>query len=118
MRQKLMLFYTGITRSADNVLKEQKKNTAGKLETLDFMKNQAKEMPFLLNSSEYQETFKVDKKKNGESQNRYKLKALFDKTESKIKKNKNQNYNQNQEQNHEEENNQNEKNIQNEQNND
>lgn len=44
MRQKLMLFYTGITRSADDVLKEQKQNTAHKMDTLDFMKNQAGEM--------------------------------------------------------------------------
>ncbi len=41
MERKLMMFYTGITRSADGVLKEQKKNTSSKLETLDFMKNQA-----------------------------------------------------------------------------
>ena len=57
MRQKLMLFYTGITRSADNVLKEQKKNTAGKLETLDFMKNQAKEMSEILMTDGFDERF-------------------------------------------------------------
>lgn len=44
MRQKLMLFYTGLTRSADEVLIEQKKNTKNKMETLDFMRDQAKEM--------------------------------------------------------------------------
>lgn len=44
MRQKLMLFYTGITRSADGILREQKQNTAAKMETLDFMKNQADKM--------------------------------------------------------------------------
>lgn len=59
MRQKLMLFYTGITRSADNVLKEQKKNTAGKLETLDFMKNQAKEMSEILASEGFNEKFGI-----------------------------------------------------------
>ncbi len=44
MRQKLMLFYTGITRSADEVLREQKRNTERKKETLDFMRDQAEEM--------------------------------------------------------------------------
>lgn len=41
MRQKLMLFYTGMTRSADGVLKEQKANTVAKMKTLDFMRDQA-----------------------------------------------------------------------------
>ncbi len=44
MRGKLMLFYTGITRSADTILTEQKKNTAGKMDSLRFMKEQALEM--------------------------------------------------------------------------
>lgn len=44
MRQKLMLFYTGITRSADGILQEQKQNTADKMGILDFMKNQADKM--------------------------------------------------------------------------
>lgn len=44
MHQKLILFYTGITRSADTVLKEQKDNTASKMVTLDFMRDQAYEM--------------------------------------------------------------------------
>lgn len=41
MKRKLMLFYTGITRSADGVLSEQKKNTASKLDNLNCMKRQA-----------------------------------------------------------------------------
>lgn len=41
MERKLMMFYTGITRSANGVLEEQKKNTGSKMETLDFMKKQA-----------------------------------------------------------------------------
>lgn len=44
MRSKLMLFYTGMTRSADVILTEQRQNTASKLETLDFMRHQADEM--------------------------------------------------------------------------
>lgn len=59
MRQKLMLFYTGITRSADAVLKEQKKNTQGKLETLDFMKNQAEQMRDILLNEGFNEKFGV-----------------------------------------------------------
>lgn len=41
MRQKLMLFFTGMTRSADTILQEQKQNTASRMETLDFMRDQA-----------------------------------------------------------------------------
>lgn len=44
MRQKLVLFYTEMTRSADGILKEQKKNTEDKLNTLDFMRGQADTM--------------------------------------------------------------------------
>ena len=44
MNRRLMLFYTGITRSADGVLAEQKKNTAAKLDSLDDMKRQADRM--------------------------------------------------------------------------
>ena len=57
MRQKLMLFYTGITRSADDVLKEQKKNTQDKLATLDFMRNQAGEMRDILIGEGFNEKF-------------------------------------------------------------
>jgi len=41
MNRKLLMFYTGITRSADSVLTEQKKNTGAKIDTLNEMKNQA-----------------------------------------------------------------------------
>lgn len=44
MSRKLMLFYTGITRSADSVLTEQKKNTQSKIEVLNEMKQQAGSM--------------------------------------------------------------------------
>lgn len=44
MKQKLMLFYTGITRSADEVLAEQKKNIDKNVETLAAMKDQAQIM--------------------------------------------------------------------------
>ena len=42
--RKLVLFYTGITRSADEVLTEQKKNTRNKIDVLNEMKDQANEM--------------------------------------------------------------------------
>lgn len=57
MRQKLMLFYTGITRSADNVLKEQKKNTADKIAVLDYMRDQAKSMCSILSTEGFNEKF-------------------------------------------------------------
>ncbi len=41
MQQKLMLFYTGITRSADTILTEQKKHTDKKMDSLRFMRDQA-----------------------------------------------------------------------------
>lgn len=44
MRRKLMLFYTGITRNADTVLAEQKRNTVAKTDTLNFMRDQADAM--------------------------------------------------------------------------
>lgn len=44
MNQKLMMFYTGIRRSADNILEKQSEETKNKLPVLDFMKNQANEM--------------------------------------------------------------------------
>lgn len=57
MERKLMMFYTGITRSADKVLTEQKKNTKQKLETLDFMRNQAYEMRDNLAASGFTDQF-------------------------------------------------------------
>ncbi len=57
MRQKLMMFYTGITRNADDVLKEQKSNTSSKIDTLDFMKRQADHMYEELSSNGFNDTF-------------------------------------------------------------
>lgn len=57
MRQRLMLFYTGVTRNADEVLNEQKKNISNKMEVLDFMRNQAKEMKDILLDSGFDERF-------------------------------------------------------------
>jgi D-glycero-alpha-D-manno-heptose-7-phosphate kinase len=41
LESKLMVFYTGMTHSAGNILKEQKSNTSNNLETMDEMRNQA-----------------------------------------------------------------------------
>lgn len=57
MRQKLMLFYTGMTRSADDVLREQKSNTMDKLAVLDYMKNQAGRMYDTLSQTGFNEEF-------------------------------------------------------------
>lgn len=57
MRQKLVLFYTGMTRSADVVLKEQKKNTVSRLEVLDEIKHQAEIMYHDLLSEGFGESF-------------------------------------------------------------
>ncbi|MCC8104937.1 MAG: GHMP kinase [Clostridiales bacterium] len=57
MRQKLVLFYTGMTRSADSVLQEQKKNTNDRLEVLNEMKYQAEEMHRNLINAGFDESF-------------------------------------------------------------
>lgn len=57
MRQKLMLFYTGIRRSADDVLKEQKKNTVDKIKVLDYMRDQAVSMSEILATEGFNEKF-------------------------------------------------------------
>lgn len=57
MRQKLMMFYTGMTRSADSILTEQKKNTASSIDSLDFMKEQAYRMYNELITSGFTENF-------------------------------------------------------------
>lgn len=57
MRQKLMLFYTGMTRSADTILKEQKKNTASRIETLDYMRDQAADMYREMTQNGFNEKF-------------------------------------------------------------
>lgn len=57
MRQKLMLFYTGMTRSADPILYEQKQNTASERKALDFMCNQAETMYRELVTNGFNESF-------------------------------------------------------------
>jgi D-glycero-alpha-D-manno-heptose-7-phosphate kinase len=44
MDRKLMMFYTGIKRSADGILEKQSHDTASKLDTLNYMRNQANEL--------------------------------------------------------------------------
>lgn len=41
MDRKFMMFYTGIRRSADDILAKQSEETHNKLSVLDFMRNQA-----------------------------------------------------------------------------
>ena len=57
MRSKLMMFYTGITRSADGVLSEQKQNIGKKIEVLNGMKQQAADMYHTLSSSGFNRDF-------------------------------------------------------------
>lgn len=57
MRQKLLLFYTGMTRNADEILIEQKQNTGSRLEALDYMRAQADEMYTELITNGFNEQF-------------------------------------------------------------
>lgn len=57
MRGKLMMFYTGITRSADAVLSEQKQNIGKKIEVLNEMKQQAAEMYHTLSTEGFGQSF-------------------------------------------------------------
>lgn len=57
MRQKLMLFYTGMTRNANEVLREQRANIASRMETLDYMRDQAGAMYEELTASGFNEKF-------------------------------------------------------------
>lgn len=50
MRRKLMMFYTGVTRSADGILSEQKQNIGKRMEALNEMKQQADAMYHTLSS--------------------------------------------------------------------
>lgn len=59
MNRKLMLFYTGITRSADDVLKEQKKNTVSKIDSLNFMKTQSQQMFDELTNNGFNDKFGI-----------------------------------------------------------
>lgn len=57
MSRKLMFFYTGITRNADNILSEQKSNISAKIPTLDFMRMQADSMHDILTTYGFTEDF-------------------------------------------------------------
>ena len=57
MDRKLMMFYTGIRRSADSILKKQKEDTKKKIETLDSMRNQAVQMKSIMQNDGFNETF-------------------------------------------------------------
>lgn len=57
MNRKLILFYTGVTRNANEILSEQQKKTIDKTPTLDFMKRQAEAMFRTLNSEGLNEKF-------------------------------------------------------------
>ena len=55
MDSKLMMFYTGIRRSADGILAKQSAETSEKLDVLNYMRNQANDMKCLL----YEEGFNI-----------------------------------------------------------
>ena len=57
MDRKLMLFYTGIRRSADGILKRQTNETGKKLDVLTFMRNQANEMRATFKEEGFNEKF-------------------------------------------------------------
>ena len=57
LRHKLMMFYTGITRSADGVLSEQKQNISKKIEVLNEMKQQAADMYHALSTTGFDRSF-------------------------------------------------------------
>ncbi len=52
LNERLMLFYTGLTRRASTILTEQKKRTGGKLETLDEMVRLSEELRDALRSDD------------------------------------------------------------------
>ena len=57
MNRKLIMFYTGTTRSANGILDEQQKSSVKKAETLGFMKHQAEEMYKTLSSEGFNKKF-------------------------------------------------------------
>lgn len=57
MNSKLSMWYTGINRSADNILIQQNKDTSKKLDTLDFMRNQADSLAKDLNENGFSDAF-------------------------------------------------------------
>lgn len=57
MSQKLSMWYTGISRNADTILSQQSKDTVNKLETLDFMRDQADQMAEDMVQNGFSESF-------------------------------------------------------------
>ncbi len=57
MHSKLLFFYIGMPRSAEEILAEQKKNISSKLKTLDFMRDQADSMYKELTENGFNESF-------------------------------------------------------------
>lgn len=57
MDGQLSMWYTGISRSADSILKKQSEDTATKLAVLDAMRDQADEMQRELSEYGYSDTF-------------------------------------------------------------
>lgn len=57
MDRKLMMFYTGIKRSADGILKKQSQDTVAKLATLDYMRDQAGKLKQLINAEGFNNKF-------------------------------------------------------------
>lgn len=57
--RKLMMFYTGIRRSADDILEKQKSETKNKLENLNYMRDQAAKMHDMLVADGFNENFAV-----------------------------------------------------------
>lgn len=57
MNSKLTMWYTGISRSADSILTQQNNDTLKKLDTLDFMRDQADSLAEDLNKNGFSESF-------------------------------------------------------------
>ena len=57
MNRKLMMFYTGVRRSADGILSRQSKDTKNKMEVLTFMRDQANQMKSYLTTKGFDSEF-------------------------------------------------------------
>ena len=57
MNRKLMMFYTGVRRSADGILSRQSKDTYNKMEVLTFMRDQANQMKSYLTTKGFDSEF-------------------------------------------------------------
>lgn len=57
MNRKLMMFYTGIRRSANGILEQQCKDTANKIKTLDYMRDQADVLADILRTKGFNKEF-------------------------------------------------------------